>query len=443
MDTSKSIYRLSVLFLAIIVGLNFLAVFTPEVGFDALWYHLTLPKLWILKHQWYFPGGLLYYSAMPRLTETIFIPLIYYFGFVGPKLLQFFSGIGTAALIFKISRNNNLSKFWSLISVSLFYITWLVSWQSSSGYIDLFRTFLEICGLYFFIINKNLVGSLFLGLAIGTKWLAIGSLAIYSLVFGIGILPIALLTALPWFLIAFFYTGNPIYPIFDSLLVHTTPNLSRIISTIFTLPLRITFPYDDFISPTSGLLISLSALVIIFYKGKPIFKIAAIALFGAIFSISLNPPSSRFFLPFLPAAAIASSYFVSRLKPNLANLFLIVFTLSSLTVIGLRIIVFGKYVPYLTRKQNMNQYLTQIAFKLPDTFIDSDNFVSSYIPKNSKILIDNLHNLYYFPYNFDHVSWANSEIKYDYLITKNKNPLEVKGDLMHTNQLGIQIFKLR
>ena len=46
--------------------LNFATVFTPEIGFDALWYHLTLPKLWLLKHQWHFNGGLLYYSVMPR-----------------------------------------------------------------------------------------------------------------------------------------------------------------------------------------------------------------------------------------------------------------------------------------------------------------------------------------------------------------------------------------
>ena len=155
MDFSKIIYKLNLFLLFFLITINLFTVFSPEIGFDALWYHLTLPRLWLLKHQWYFPGGLLYYSAMPRLTELIYIPLISISGFIGPKMIQFLSGIGTSYLIYKISSKLGLKKLFSLLAVNVFYITWLVSWQSGSAYIDLFRTFLETFALYFFIENKK------------------------------------------------------------------------------------------------------------------------------------------------------------------------------------------------------------------------------------------------------------------------------------------------
>src|SRR5262245_17284235 len=59
--------KLFLFFLALFilqVLLNFIGVLGPERGFDALWYHLTLPKLYLLNHSIFFiPGGLLYYSA--------------------------------------------------------------------------------------------------------------------------------------------------------------------------------------------------------------------------------------------------------------------------------------------------------------------------------------------------------------------------------------------
>src|SRR5579859_945597 len=54
--------------------INFIGALGPELAFDALWYHLTLPKIYLLDHKiFYIPGGLFYYSAMPKLAEMIYI----------------------------------------------------------------------------------------------------------------------------------------------------------------------------------------------------------------------------------------------------------------------------------------------------------------------------------------------------------------------------------
>ena len=421
--------------------LNLLTVFTPEMGFDALWYHLTLPKLWLFKQKWFFDGGLLYYSVMPRLTETIFIPLIKLTGYIGPKFVQYLSGIGISFFIWKISTKLNLSTLLKSVTISLFYGTWLVSWQSGSAYIDLFRTFLETVALYFFVSGSWKKGGIFLGLAVGTKWLSLGSVAIYAVAFGLPLILPALLLSLPWFIIAFKFTGNPIYPLFSPLLHQSFSSVGVIIKNVLLLPITVTLPFDDFLSPLIGLLVVLTTISL-FSRHKLIKKIALIGLLGSLFSVVLNPPSSRFLLPYLPALIISSVYIVSLLKDPLRNLFIYLVIISSLIIFGMRIIAVKKYLPFLLGRETQNVFLTKHATRLPETFIDTDDYVENNLDGNSKILIDKLHNLYYFPFNYDHTSWIKSSEGYDYLITIGTNPSEIKAELLHTNDIGIQIYKI-
>ena len=441
MDKKKSVLILIWLPVILLAFLNLLTVFTPEIGFDALWYHLTLPKLWLQKRQWFYEGGLLYYSVMPRLAETIFIPLVKYTGFVGPKLVQYLSGIGVGLLIWKITTKLKFTKLQKSVSVSLFYCTWLVSWQSGSAYVDLFRTFLETTALYFLLSKSWLKGGLFLGLAIGTKWLALGSLGIYAIVFGLPLVFPALVLTLPWLYVSFINTGNPIYPIFSSILHQSFVPLLNIIKNIVFLPIIVTLPFDDFFSPVIGILVILASFSF-FSRHQKIRKIATIGLLGSIYSVILDPPSSRFLVPYLPSLVIASVYTVSLLKSRFQSLFIYLVIGSSIIIFGMRLVAIKKYLPYLLGHQSINTFLTSYSNRLPDTFIDTDGFVAKNIPKNSKIIIDKLHNLYYFPYNFDHTSWVDTKNGYDYLVTKDTDPKDINGRLLHVNDIGIQFYNL-
>ncbi len=441
MDKKKLILTAIWLPIVIIGIINIFTIFTPEIGFDALWYHLTLPKLWLTNHQWFFKGGLLYYSVMPRLSETIFIPLIKLTGYVGPKFVQYLSGIGVCFLIWKITSKLKLSLVLRSIAVSIFYCTWLVSWQSGSAYIDLFRTFLETTALYFLISGSWKKGGIFLGLAVGTKLLALGSVAILALVFGFPLILPALLLSLPWFIVAFKFTGNPVYPMFDSILHNSFSPIFPIVGRLLILPIALTFPFDDFISPLIFLLVILSSFSL-FDKNKLIRKIALVGILGAAFSISLEPPSSRYFLPYFPAIVISAVALVGHFKARLQTVFVFICILSSVFILSLRVYADKKYLPFILGKQTQNEFLTEYSDRLPDTFIDSDSFVEKNIPKNSRILIDKLHNLYYFPFGFDHTSWISSPTGYDYFITIGTRPEEIKGELIHTNSLGIQVYKL-
>jgi len=442
MDKKKLIYILIWLPIIILGLLNLLTVFTPEIGYDALWYHLTLPKLFLLKRKWFFDGGLLYYSVMPRLTETIFIPLVKLTGYIGPKFVQYLSGIGIGVYIWKITSRLKFSFIIKSISISLFYCTWLVSWQSGSAYIDLFRTFLETVALYFFISGSWKKGGIALGLAVGTKWLALGSVGIYSALFGLPIIFPSLLVSLPWFLIAYKYTGNPIYPIFSPVLHQSFNSIGIVLKNIILLPITVTIPFDDFLSPMIGILVILSAISL-FSRRKIIRQIAAVAILGSLLSVSLEPPSSRFLLPYLPAIVISAVYVIENIKTKLRNIFIYLTIISSIIILGMRCVAVKKYLPFVIGMESRNAFLTKYAARLPDTFIDSDNFVKNNIPEGSKILIDKLHNLYYFPLDFDHTSWVKTMEGYDYLVTSGEKPEGLKGVLINTNSLGIKVYKLQ
>lgn len=420
--------------------LNLLSVFTPEIGFDALWYHLTLPKLWLLNNQYYFSGGLLYYSVMPRLTEWIYTPLILLSGTTGPKLVQFLSGLGVTVLTYKIAKQQGLDKKYSLLASCLYYLSFLVSWQSSSAYIDLFRSLLEMAALYLLLNKKHFWGAIFIGLSLGTKWLAFFSVAIYGLVFGLSIIPVSLLVALPWFITAYSFTGNPVFPLFSNILQNGFQPLFGILRNLLTAPIMFTFPFDDFISPVAGLLFSLAAVGILF-ENTSRKKVICIGLLGGLGTLILNPPSTRFFLPYYPAVIVSAMFLVQKIPLSLQKVIFSIFLFSSVIVIILRANSFHKNIDFLLGKQTANQYLTALSSRLPDTFIDSDDFVKNNL-KNEKIVIDNLHNLYYFPYRFDHVSWTHGTKGYNYLVTKNQDPKQIDGSLLHTNSVGIQVFKL-
>jgi hypothetical protein len=170
-------------------------------------------------------------------------------------------------------------------------------------------------------------------------------------------------------------------------------------------------------------------------------KIALIGILGIFVSIALDPPSSRFIIPYFPALIISAVYCISETFKKYLPLVIFLTIFSSTLIVGLRLIAIQKYIPYLLRKENKTQFLTRVSAKLPETFIDSDGFIKN-LPPSSKILVDKLHNLFYLDRDFDHTSWVKTWNGYDYLVTIGERGENIPGELINTNQVGIQVFKL-
>ena len=144
------ILLLALLFASVIV--NMVGVLGPELGFDALWYHLTIPKIYLSQNKIFFiPGSLFYYSAMPKLTEMLYLVSLV-FSPIGTlaKLIHFSFGILSAIALYRLAKRY-LKTRESLLTVLIFYTTLIVGWQSITAYIDLTRTFFEILALDLFL----------------------------------------------------------------------------------------------------------------------------------------------------------------------------------------------------------------------------------------------------------------------------------------------------
>lgn len=370
------------LFLAIIV--NLVAVFGPERGFDALWYHLTIPKIWTM---WgridYIPGGLLYYSAMPHLGE-----ILYFFAKTdtGAHFINWLAGIGAVYFTFKIARIYCDRKT-SLLASVIFYCNPLVGWQSGSAYIDLIRTFFESMALYFLLSKKPVFSGLAIGLAVGTKTLALGSLGVLGVLSRLSykfLIPAILISA-PWFIWSYLKTGYPFYPLGAGIL-DSTHNIGNIWPLVpldwWLLIYAITLPWW----PRKNL----------------VFKYAVLGFL--VWFITPHTGESRFLLPYLPAFAVLSAWAIEQKK-----ILIYVALLIAVFSIIYRGVANARLIPYFFGRETKTQFLCKNLDFSTRVFVDCNGWYKENIKPTDLVLIKGYHNLYYVDFPFVHESWYKGE----------------------------------
>jgi len=424
---------------------NLLGVLGPEISFDALWYHLTLPKIFLQNHLiFHIPGNLLYYSDMPKLTE-----MLYVFGFsVGnetfAKLIHFSFGILTLIAIYKISRKFTSVKF-SLLACLIFYSNLVVGWESITAYVDLSRTFFEIMsfwGLVNWIENKKrkwlYVSGIMLGFAITAKLVSIGTILIFiGIIFYVALIKkekmielvknssvlifSSLIAPLPWFIFAFINTNNPIYPYFsgisvDSGNVLSFPNIHNFLKDFYALFLGL----NDPISPIYLIILPLVVLCLKSFSSKA--KILVIYSFMAVFIwyLTQEQRGGRFIMPYLPVFSILCVISLDKFKNvNLRKYLLILVIFVSLVSIGYRGIANAKFLPVILGKETKSQFLsTHLNFSFGD-FYDTDNYFKTHISQSDKVLLIGFHNLYYVEFPYIDSSWVKKGDKFNYIAVQN------------------------
>lgn len=440
--------RLITIFILIIVLqalVNLIGTLGPELGFDALWYHLTLPKIYLTNHSIAFiPGGLFYYSAMPKLTEMIYLAGLAFGNEIFAKLIHFSFGILSLIALYNLSRKFFTSRF-SLLTLLVFYTNLVVGWLSTSSYIDLSRTFFEIMALLGYInwCEKKkkrwlILSAIMLGLAISTKLLALGSLLIFTflMIFGSLWKPMfklgslitnilvywwfALLIPLPWIVFSYINTGNPLYPFFTSIYpVNLSIELVNPIKFIYDI-------WSIFIKsadPISPIYIIFLPIVLFLHKKVPDkLKIVYIYSFMAILVWYITPRTGggRFILPYLPAFTILSVWVIREiwnLKIRAIVLgFVIFFSLFSIVY---RLRANLKYIPVILGYQSKLDFLTKnLNFSFGD-FYDTDGYFARKIKKGDKVLLYGFHNLYYIDFPFIDSSYVKKGDEFNYIAVQN------------------------
>ncbi len=430
MNFIKKSTKLELSFLTIILiqGLvNLIGVLGPELGFDALWYHLTLPKIYLLNHSIdYIPGGLFYYSLMPRLTEMLYMAGFTFGNEAIAKLIHFSFGILSLIALYKLSRMF-LSKKFSLLVLLLFYSNLVVGWMSITAYIDLARTFFEIMSLWGFFrwIEEGkskwfIVSAILLGLAISTKLLALGSLFIFSILILIRTKRIikvlkywlvCLLIPLPWFVFSFIHAGSPIYPF----LTNAYPvklNLS------FINPLNLPDP----ISPFYIIAIPISILLYKKFEStkKQLLLYSSLAIL--IWQITPQTGGGRFILPYLPVLSIVSIMVLEMLKVEKIRYILVALVVVlSLFSIAYRLGANFKYIPVILGIEPKSSFLSNnLNFSFGD-FYDTDGYFSEKIKKDDIVLLYGFHNLYYVNFPFIDSSYVKKGDIFNYIAVQKGN----------------------
>lgn len=420
----------------ILAAVNLIGALGPELGFDALWYHLTLPKLFLLQHRiMHIPGGLLYYSDMPKLTEMLYVSALSFGNEILAKLVHFSFGVLTAIAVYRLSRKF-LQKKLSLIAVLVFYGNLVVSWQSTTAYIDLVRTFFEIMALWGFINFEEkrekrwlVESAVILGLAVSTKLIALGSLFIFAVLIILVERKVtknillyvftSLLIASPWFIFSFLQTGNPIYPLFTKFynvkfnyFLLNPLNFIKEIMAIFTMS-------TDPISPIY--LIFLPVILILFKKFNNTAKILIYYTFLSLLVWYFTPRTGggRFLMPYLPAFSILIAISINKLSKNIKNFSVYFIILISLISILYRGVANYKYIPVELGLESRDRFLAgNLNFSFGD-FYDTDGYFKNHINSNDKVLLYGFHNLYYVDFPFTDSSYVKKGDDFNYIAVQN------------------------
>ncbi|MEK7551712.1 MAG: glycosyltransferase family 39 protein [Patescibacteria group bacterium] len=469
----KNFSNLSKLILFLIVSqaaINLIGVFGPEISFDSLWYHLTLPKLYLENQNIsHFPGIVLYYSNMPKLIEMLYVGALSFDTEILAKLIHFIFGLLILVVIYKLSRKF-ISVEYSLIAALIFYSNLVVGWLSISSYVDLARTFFEVLSVFAFILfTKNndrkylLLSALILGLAITTKLVSIFSLGIFIILFILAYVNnretlekliknifafifVSLCVPAPWFIFSYLNTGNPFYPYFS---IPVDGGSFINIPNLISLPKDILMVFVNTFDPISPLYLVFIPLLIMLYKKtdikvKYLFIYSLIAFF--LWYLTQYFRGTRFLLPYLPIFSILCAYAISMVKEvNFKKYLILLVIFISIVSIGYRGFANAKYIQLFLGSETKNEFLRKnLNFNFGD-FYDTDDYFKNNIKRGDKVLLYGFHNLYYVDFPFIEGSSAKKGDKFNYIAVQNANlPVRFSDwkEIYYNKETNVRFYKL-
>ena len=377
---------------AIIVSLilNWLShlvqVFTPEVGFDAVWYHLPVTKAIIEQQKLVFLPNL-YQSVNPLLSDLIFGIGYFFAEELGAKVLAYLFGLLLVAFTYLLSKIF-LNKFWSLVVVLIVSTFQVVAWQSSSFYVDVAKAFWEVGSLLVLIKwfeNKKLkwliLSALLFGASLATKLFSLFLLPVFLwLVFFwseknkimnfFKFLLTTLVLPLPFYIFAYLKTGNPFFSFHQHLIKlgeiggNSSPlaYLWKRTQLLPFLPAEVVMARDY----TSFLLILFLPVIFVFFKkirkDKLLLGISIFSIFQVILWWYLPPLSTRYALSGFVTWTIISIWGVAELSQKNAKFYfpiLLTIFLSVAVNLAPRFFVNIRSFQYILGNQSKHQYIRQ------------------------------------------------------------------------------------
>lgn len=184
-----------VFFLIVVWISHLVQCFTPETGFDAVWYHLPVIKL-IVTNNGFAYSPELYQSVNPLFSDLLFLAGYQLKGETGAKLIGYFLALTLAIVSFALARLT-LARTWALLFTIAVSLIQVVSWQSASAYIDVAKALWEVAAVYVLIVTylqyrRGVIPQKTIWLQLTTAALLFGA-SLASKHFSIALLPTMLL----------------------------------------------------------------------------------------------------------------------------------------------------------------------------------------------------------------------------------------------------------
>jgi len=443
--------------LAILIISIIILLCVPPVSKDALVHHLAVPKLY-LRH-----GGMheipsIVFSYYPMNLDLLYLIPLYFGNDIAPKFIHFSFGILTAWLIFNYLKKR-INTAYALLGVIFFLSIPIIVKLSITVYVDLALIFFSTASLLLVLrwIEESfrprflLLSALFCGLAAGTKYNGLITLFLLTLFvpflysryvpnskpgffkaagYGILFFSVALLVFSPWMIRSYFWTNNPLFPLYDhwfnpeSAMNRQTVDLFTYRTSIYHetwwqmvhLPVRVFFQgqdgnpqyFDGKLNPFL-LLFALFAFYRI-KKDPPILRSEKKTLlaFGALFFATAYFSSGmriRYISPIIPPLVILSIFgvrkivdLVSALKPRHSrNIgFAVVFLIVSFSLWLNAHYIFTQYryvdpITYLSGTVSRDQYIERYRREYPVL-----RYINENLHPNAKILFIHMGNRGYY-----------------------------------------------
>ena len=424
------------------VGVNLVGALGPELGFDALWYHLPESRM-IVERGWWgiIPGGLLYTTGLPRLMEFVNAGLLGIGKLAAmnspeilPKLFSWLMGILVARMIVKIGKKMHGEKV-GWVAASLWYTTLVVGWQSLTVYVDLHRTLVTMWAIWLLLEERWVWSAVLMGLAYSIKNFA-GVDAIFIAIYwsymqedwkaGIKYLlvfaPIPIMWAISNVLqgYAMFYPMGGYYGLGE----HYGGGVKYFLGPIY-----------EMLNPSNRVG---PVILIIFILGwKDWRKMASSKLglltLGLIIAWFFVPRSwdGRYFLPAMALLSIVAAWVWTDMELKTKRVVGVLIFLQILVGVMYRTLANARFVPLLIGAESRGEFLARRLDLGGSDWYDVDGWVSNNL-KNERYLVIGIHNTYYLPgTKWDHESWRDKSFCYQYVLVKGSIEMDEEYEMLH------------
>jgi 4-amino-4-deoxy-L-arabinose transferase-like glycosyltransferase len=217
--------------IALAALLNLTWAVAPEIQFDALNYHLAIPKTYLAA------GSIVdvrfLHAYLSRLVEFSFAVGLSLGGPAAVKLFVYALGLIAAVATYALGKTMFDARV-GIWAAAFFYTTPLVAWLTGTAYIDNIVALFCTAGLltfakWFQSRNPNwfVVASIIAGVAVGTKLNATFAFVIIMPIMAFGVrrqwrtvltgAGVFLLVSLPTYALTWAFTGNPVFPLLNGI----------------------------------------------------------------------------------------------------------------------------------------------------------------------------------------------------------------------------------